>query len=435
MHKGMEKEFKKSAKHAGLCASEKLVVAVSGGVDSVVLLDLIVKNHPADNILVAHLDHGIRKESGRDAKFVAELAKEYGVHFALKKLKLGKVSEEESREKRYAFLRNTAEKFRADYIVLGHHANDQVETVLLKIIRGAGPLSVWGMKELSGKLWRPLLGVTKEEIIAYAKHHKLKNVEDSSNHNLRYSRNRIRQNIVPETLKINSNLLQTVNREIELGHELAEFVRLELKKWQKIVIKKGVLNTVALLKAPIFIQKELVRGWLHENLGRKNIYSKNIQEILTLAGRSGTKKTQIGRFTITKNYGKIKFGDESEDTPDPVKLVAPQVAYGKYLFSQRIVTEKTPKKNNIYLPPSYNKKLSIRGWRPGDKIRTKAGTKKIQDIFTDAKVSKAKRNCWPIVVLGEEIAWIPLLAASQMAIAKNSKKYLKIEVKIEKKRY
>lgn len=176
------------------------IVAVSGGVDSVVLLDMLVSNiipisqflfHDSQ-LIVAHFDHGIRDESHLDAEFVANLAKKYGLPFEIKREELGpNTSEEKARDQRYAFLRSVAGKYGAK-LVTAHHADDVIESIAINLSRGTG----WrGLAVLDSDVIRPLTGMNKTEIISYAKKHKLKWREDSTNSTDYYLRNRIRRKI------------------------------------------------------------------------------------------------------------------------------------------------------------------------------------------------------------------------------------------------
>lgn len=168
----------------------KYILAVSGGVDSVVLLHMMSKIEEAD-IIVAHFDHGIRKDSPDDAKFVGELAKKYGFEFVTKREELGEdASEELARDRRYAFLREVVAKNPGSKIMTAHHADDAVETVAINSKRGTG----WrGLAVLDSDVIRPLLSMSKEHIIDYAKVNNLEWHEDSTNSSDKYLRNRIRQ--------------------------------------------------------------------------------------------------------------------------------------------------------------------------------------------------------------------------------------------------
>lgn len=171
------------------------VIAVSGGVDSVVLLDLLSKQTDL-NLVVAHFDHGIRSNSATDSQFVKKLADKYGFMFELGNAQLGKdASEEQARNARYAFLHEIKNKYDAPQIVTAHHSDDIVETIIINLTRGTGWRGLSSLRSTEHIL-RPLLDFTKADILDYAKTHKLEWVEDSTNQDLKYLRNEIRHKIV-----------------------------------------------------------------------------------------------------------------------------------------------------------------------------------------------------------------------------------------------
>ncbi len=179
------------------------VVAVSGGVDSVVLLDMLAQI-PGHEIIVAHFDHGIRDDSADDAHFVAGLAAEYGFPFETHREELGPTaSEEKARNRRYLFLRNIAEKYDAR-IVTAHHSDDAIETIAINIHRGTG----WrGLAVLDSDISRPLLFSSKLQLIEYARRRNLKWHEDSTNKSDHYLRNRLRRDMVGLTADQKQELL------------------------------------------------------------------------------------------------------------------------------------------------------------------------------------------------------------------------------------
>lgn len=198
-------------------AIENYVLAVSGGVDSVVLLDMASKWQNCE-IVVAHFDHGIRDDSAEDQVFVRNLAKKYNFKYESKREELGKnTSEETARNQRYDFLRAVAKKYKAK-LVTAHHADDAVETIVINLIRGTG----WrGLAVLdSADILRPLTNMTKKEIIAYANDHDLKWREDSTNLENNYLRNRVRRKT--------SNIDEKTRRQI-------------LELWQK---QKNIKNKI-----------------------------------------------------------------------------------------------------------------------------------------------------------------------------------------------
>ena len=180
-----------------LPAGRIYVVAVSGGVDSVALLDMLARSSTAVRLVVAHFDHGIRPESAREAEFVAALAEKYGLEFAGGSAKLGAgASEARAREARYCFLEEIRDRHEASAIVLAHHQDDFLETAIMNFHRGCRRRGLVSLQSTETRL-RPLLGLRKSEIIAYARRRRLKWHEDASNQDSRYLRNHIRQTIMP----------------------------------------------------------------------------------------------------------------------------------------------------------------------------------------------------------------------------------------------
>lgn len=197
------------------------LIAVSGGVDSVVLLDKLVKNelpYSSGTFIVAHFDHGIRPDSAADAVFVRELAEHYGLAFETAREELGvSASEELARDRRYVFLRSVAKKHNAR-IVTAHHADDIVETIAINLTRGTG----WrGLAVLnSSDIERPLLDTSKAQLIEYAKSKQLTWREDSTNSDTKYLRNDLRQKLVSLDDDAKQLLLQYHERQVYLGKEI-----------------------------------------------------------------------------------------------------------------------------------------------------------------------------------------------------------------------
>ena len=177
-----------------LLDSGSYIVAVSGGVDSVVLLDMLTNSQlptPTSHLIVAHFDHGIREDSAEDARFVGELARTHGLQYESRREELGVgASEELARDRRYGFLRELAQKYDAQ-IVTAHHADDVVETIAINVSRGTGWRGVAVLDSLG--IVRPLLHLRKQELVAYAEEHRLKWHEDSTNISDTYLRNRMRR--------------------------------------------------------------------------------------------------------------------------------------------------------------------------------------------------------------------------------------------------
>ncbi|HLB59238.1 MAG TPA: tRNA lysidine(34) synthetase TilS, partial [Bdellovibrionota bacterium] len=217
--------------HGLIKPGDKIVAAVSGGVDSMTLLDLLcrLRETYSYDVVVAHVNHGLRgKSAERDANFVKEKAKELGLPFYLKKLDISHLQtmlkgspQEIAREERLRYLEQLAEKLGAHKIALGHNWDDQAETVLMRLIRGAGPAGLRGMDYRRDKFIRPLLDTPRSEISEYAVTQNIKNVEDESNMNESYLRNKVRRKLLPL-------MEQEYNPEIKTGLiRLADILREE----------------------------------------------------------------------------------------------------------------------------------------------------------------------------------------------------------------
>ncbi len=231
-------------------------MAVSGGVDSVALLDMMSRV-PGNELIVAHFDHGIRTDSAEDERFVKQLAKQYGLTYISKREVLGgSASEALARARRYAFLREQAKKHEAT-IVTAHHLDDLVETVAINLHRGTGwrGLAVFGSPSIS----RPLVNVQKSHLVSYAKAKRLKWREDSTNSSDKYLRNRIRQST--------ASLTVDKKRQLHALQATQKALRTEIKKEVKLLVGDGpeysrYLFTVLPVKVALECLRYITKGRL-----------------------------------------------------------------------------------------------------------------------------------------------------------------------------
>jgi tRNA(Ile)-lysidine synthetase-like protein len=242
------------------------IVAVSGGVDSVVLLHKlyirlqeVMKDQSPDSYttryIVAHFNHGIRTDSYKDAAFVAKLAKTYRMDFELGEGHLGAgASEAVARHARYAYLRSLKEKYQAEKIITAHHQDDVLETMVINIIRGTGPR---GLHPMNGQadILRPLLHRTKKELLSYASEHALSWREDSTNMDEKYLRNYVRLHIMPELASVREKLLVMNERIGECYSEIDMRIKILLPK-------HNVMSRHWFVGLSYSLQKELIRAWL-----------------------------------------------------------------------------------------------------------------------------------------------------------------------------
>jgi tRNA(Ile)-lysidine synthetase-like protein len=264
----------------------KYVLAVSGGVDSMVLLDILRQN-PAIELVVAHFNHGIREDSVEDEKLVVSKAKEYGLSIEVGKGKMGRnTSEENARDKRYEFLNNVKEKYQADKIVAAHHQDDLIETAFINILRGSGHRGLAAMK-INPEVLRPLISIKKQQLVDYAKSNGIIWREDSTNNNELYLRNYLRKNIMP---KLNVNDYEDTVKNIDfVAKNTKEKDQLLAKISQKIVKNKLILRSKYIM-LPRDVRYELIIYWLRQQ-GIKEYNRKIIEKVdITLkTALAGTK--------------------------------------------------------------------------------------------------------------------------------------------------
>lgn len=238
----------------------KYVVAVSGGLDSVVLLDMLAKlaSHQSGlELIVAHADHGIRDESERDAEHVEGLAGHYGLSYEMTRLELGKgASEETARDARYAWLEEVRAKHRADGVITAHHQDDVLETVALNFGRGTGWRGLASLRTADEK-YRPLLGASKASLAQYAIDNKLSWREDSTNDDLRYTRNYIRHGVVP---KLNGETRRKLLALAEQQRKLRDKIEAEVVKVLADVKDDIGLSRHKLIMMPDSVALEVLRA-------------------------------------------------------------------------------------------------------------------------------------------------------------------------------
>ena len=269
----------------------KYVIAVSGGVDSVTLLDIISKQEGIE-LLVAHLDHGTRPDSKLDQKLVGDLAKNYGFKYETKSLMLGSnASEELARKARYQFLFDVMKSNNAVAIITAHHSDDVIETSIFNLLRGTGRKGVTSLRS-SDKLIRPLLGVSKDQIRNYASEHKLVWREDSTNIDLKYSRNQIRQKLAKESLKPALHKFKTQINKLSLTNKQLDR---EIDKLLTLMTKDHKLDRPQFIKLPHKLGLELMAHWLRQN-GISSFDTKLLNKLVVAA------KTyrQDSKFSINK---------------------------------------------------------------------------------------------------------------------------------------
>jgi tRNA(Ile)-lysidine synthetase-like protein len=276
------------------------VLATSGGVDSMALLNLLSKSKRQDQeLIVAHLDHGIRSDSKLDRKLVEKTAEELGLPFIYKEANLGpNTSEDTARQARYKFLRQAKNKYQASAIVTAHHQDDQIETVIINLIRGSNRKGLSSLSS-SDDLIRPLLKYPKDELIEYARDQGIVWREDSTNDDINYLRNYIRHKIVPRLdSSARSKLVDIINKTAATNIELDSLLD-ELLKAQS---QPNQLDRQWFNSLPHDLAREVLAAWLRSN-NIRSFDSTTLERLVVAAKVSQNERlysVQKGKFVSVK---------------------------------------------------------------------------------------------------------------------------------------
>ena len=321
----VEKKFLDTIKNNNLINSgDKIVVGVSGGPDSLTLLTLLNKYKSKFNyeIIVAHVNHLIRKDSTDDEQFVENYCKKNGIKFYYKRVNVQEIAkqqkkgeEEVGRNERYKFFDEICEKENANKIAIAHNMNDNAETMLLNLIRGTGLNGLEGIQpsQYNNRFIRPLINCNRNEIEDFCKENNLEPRIDSTNKENIYKRNIIRNKLIPFLKELNPNIIETLSRTSVIIAENNEFIQKEAQKnFNKITELKSNLVEIDLKdfnKMPIAMRKAIIQLSIDKLNGNiRNISKKNIDDIIKLA------ENNIGnKYIIYKNIkaevkkGKLKI--------------------------------------------------------------------------------------------------------------------------------
>jgi len=401
-------EVKKQLK--SLPPFKKVVVGVSGGADSVALAHILIKL--GYNVTIAHLNHSLRgKDSDKDADFVKTLAQKWKVPFVTCKVTIPKNGnlEEQARNIRYEFLEKIRESRKAKYVAVAHHRDDQIETILLHIKRGAGLRGLCGMSFVNGTIIRPLLTVSKKDILSYLKKEHISYRTDESNFNLNFTRNYFRHVVIPKLKRKHKNFESNLLHLSEIACKKIRKVEKQAKHWIKNHVTNNEFKRALFLTLTDDTQSEVI----FMLAGYDDIYSHSINELKGFIRNGATgKQKKICNKIFHICYDKIMIADTIQPPDLPkVKLGRKVIKWGNWLIKYR-----------------GDDPIFVRQWKSGDKFQPfgMSGNKKLQDFFVDRKIPKTERLYIPIIVDNDD----NILSVSNFRIAKNAahlKKYLQID--------
>jgi tRNA(Ile)-lysidine synthase len=401
------------------------LVAVSGGPDSLALLDLLhlaAADHGC-SLAVGHVDHGIHADSGLVAEQVAAAARSRNLGIHVRRLSLdAESSETRARVARRAALLELAAEANAAAIVLAHHADDQAETVLLRLLRGSGPAGLAGMASRSGPWIRPLLGIRRAELGEHLAVRGLVAWTDPANSDSRHLRSWLRTEVMPLLENRLPDLGQRLNRASSQAAEARRgwgqvpelLVGLDVQS-----ARRGISVAAPLLQGYRSPLRHAVLAALGRRIGLLLGARRLAALDRLLEGQSGGAIAVAARFRAELAFGRLTLA-EVDDVPGPVTLVAGRVVRlgnaGLAVRSARGGTVARGGWSTALVPGNY----VARPWRTGDRIRPLGGTgsRAVAVLLREARVSPMRRRVWPVVTTGDDatIVWVPGICRADVAV-------------------
>lgn len=424
---------------------DKIVIGVSGGADSVCLLLALCAlrdrfGYTLDGLVVAHINHGLRGEaSDGDEMFVKQLCDSLGVTFVSYSTDIKEYAqkqniglEEAGRKFRYECFDNVLDKYDCNKIAVAHNKNDMAETVIFNMIRGSGLRGLSGILPVRGKVIRPLLNVTRDEIEEYLSECNQVYRTDSSNNELEYDRNKIRHIILPEMMKINSGAIKHICQLADEAKNSYSYIRNEaLDKYDGYTTDEEFGKTVTLDISKLYeyspvLQEYVVQEAIGDVAGKlKDIGRKHVMSVVGLiyqdTGRSvelpygiSARKSYNNLIITNKPDTMIDFnieivGEDKAGNGNEMKYIIPNFGELAVKFIENEAGIEISK-NTYTKMADYGKingNLCIRTPLDGDYIviDSNGSTKKLSRVFIDNKIDRNKRISWPVVAYGSEIIW------------------------------
>ena len=422
---------------------DAVVVAVSGGPDSTALLDILarLKGRCGFHLTAAHLNHSFRgREAEGDSEYVQQLCAQLDVSCIAEHIDVprfmtetGMGAQEAARHVRYRFLHKVAEQTGSRVIATAHHADDQIETVLMRLVRGTGIEGLSGIpiqrQEEGISIVRPLLTITREEIEAYCNAHGLHPRHDRSNDSDKYLRNRIRRHWMPLMKQENPHLAGVFTQLTSLARDenelmdriaretLAEIIHTQNMNTIVVVQNDFVLHHVALQRRMI----KLILSYLLES-DTGNISYSHIEHIRQIIADTypSARIDLPGGVQVRREYQRVVFSSIYNDVsippyiynlPVPGAVYIPEIdrTFRCYYGKQTDVKQRAQGTFAVFDPAKIEGKLYVRQRCAGDRmtVRGMVGTKKVKDIFIDAKIPQLDRERIPLLTDESQILWIP----------------------------
>ncbi len=400
----------------------RVLVAVSGGADSTALLVALCEVDRGLELAAAHFDHGLRPASAEDAARVLELCERLGLECHLGHWREKRKGEARAREARYAFFKQLADDEGFERIALGHTIEDQVETVIVNLTRGAGLDGLGGMGVVDGPLWRPFLGLVHEMLRAYLSDRGIAWREDESNEDRRLARNLVRHEVLPLLARINPEIDTAVARTAGIirrqrdylrvtGEELAEKAYLSDGPWG------GVYSVQILSRSHEALVFEALRAIWAKDVGWRGHLSSahlvEMAELVTGAGERGAVDLPLGR-RLRRSWGKACLGPKSPPPPPGELVISGPGSWEWGVYRVELTAE--PRGSEIGSLPVNPESLPLhlRPRKEGESLRlTGMGSKKLKKLYVENRVPIWERPYQPVVLDSQGPLWAPGLARDE----------------------
>ena len=409
-----------------------IVIAVSGGPDSMALLNLlnVIKKEKNIKIICAHVNHNLRKESKAEAKMVKDYCKQKSIIYEYMEIKEYKGNTENyAREKRYEFFENLLKKYNSKYLFTAHHGDDLIETVIMCLIRSSSLKGYSAFSEITEKkdykIYRPLITKTKEEIFNYVKNNNLPYAIDKTNDSDFFTRNRIRKYILPRLKEENKNVHLKFLEFSKTLNETEKYLKKQTEKaLSKIYIAKKI-DINSFKKEDLLVQKRIIHHILNEtykeNITKiKDVHVNNI--LSTVKNSTSNSKINLPDNKIfIKSYNNAWIEENKETKNYDIILNDIVELPNGYIIEIIKETENNSNYVTKINTQEINMPIHIRTRKEGDKLTLKGlnKEKKLKDIFIDEKVPIEKRKTWPVVTDDKDnIIWLPGLKKTKFDRAK-----------------
>lgn len=436
-------KMKRTIEENGLLSpGDHVLVAVSGGADSMALLTLLQRLAPGLSLTlaVAHVEHGLRgEESLADAAFVRDYAQRVGLpvyvgHFHVRERAQEEGISEEmaAREVRYQYLKKVAAQIGAGKIALAHQANDQVETILWRLLRGTSPAGLAGIPRMRSEngvtFIRPLLSIWREEIEKYCEEEGIPFRTDSTNTSWQYVRNKIRWHLLPLLKQeYNQNVYKTIYQLGEILREENLYMEAEAKKaLEKVSIQRGQdhwsLDLAKMQKLPVALQRRVIKLILYYLSEHTREWESTHVEGIRHLMRSDVPSARLdlgSHFQAFREYNLLHISCRAAPCAGhipPTPLAIPGCTQLPEFHIQVDAEVREGAHTEVHSPWEarfdYDEvagyPLYVRSRREGDVLQPlgMSGTKKVKDIFIDAKVPRKVRDRWPLLIWNERVEWI-----------------------------